>query len=193
MTIQETFIAAEEALTAVVRQIKDDQWSMVMPANFNTRVKSSLTLWEVISYHAYDDAWVPDTLSGKTIAEVGDKYDGDLLGSDPRASWHRLMDAAIAAVQACDLEKTVHLTYGDFPAKEYLRHIISFRGLRAVDIARAIGVSDRLPEELAQSMYDLFKPDAEAWRQMGVFKAETELPANPDIQAKLLCMTGRQV
>lgn len=192
MTIQETFAASEHALTAVVNQIKDEQWQMTMPSEFATRTQSSITLREVINYHAYDDIWVPETLAGKTIEEVGDTFAGDLLGKNPQAAWGRIVDAAIAAVNACDLEKTVHLTYGDYPASEYLRHIISFRGLRAVDIARAIGVSDRLPEGLAGSMYDLFLPDVETWRAMGVFKAAVPVPDEADAQAKLLGMTGRQ-
>lgn len=192
VTIQETFTAAEYALTNVIDQIKQDQWPMPMPANFATRSKSEITLREIVNYHAYDDAWVPDTLAGKTIEEVCSKYDGDLLGSEPKKSWHAITEAAIAAVNTADMEKIVHLTYGDYPTMEYLRHIISFRGLRAVDIARVTGVNDQLPEELAQSMYDLFAPEAEAWRKMGVFKEEVSVPEDAPIQAKLLGMTGRQ-
>ena len=44
------------------------------------------TLRETINYHAYDTAWVPDTLAGKTIEEVGSTYDGDLLGDEPKES-----------------------------------------------------------------------------------------------------------
>lgn len=192
MTIVETFIAAEQALTEVVNQIEAEQWEMPMPAEFETKALSPITLRQVINLHAYDDIWVPDTLSGKTIEEVGTKYDGDLLGEIPKEAWQEIVDAAIAAVQTCDLDKVVHLSYGDYPAHEYLRHIISYRGLRAVDIARVIGVSDLLPEDLAQSLYDLFAPDQEAWREMGVFGPKVEVPADADIQAKLLGMTGRQ-
>lgn len=192
MTIKETFALSDTALTKVVEQIKDDQWAVQMPPTFNTKGQNSITLREVINYHAYDEAWVPDTLSGKTIEEVGSKYDGDLLGSDPKAAWQRIVQTAITAVQECDLNKIVHLTYGDYPTNEYLRHIISFRGLRAVDIARVLGVSDQLPVDLAQSMYDLFAPDAEVWRSMGVFGPAVEVSADAGIQEKLLAMTGRQ-
>lgn len=194
MTVQEVFISAEGALTDVVNQIKGDQWSMKMPADFARRDSSEVpTLRTIINYHAYDDAWVPDTLAGKTIEEVGDKYDGDLLGDDPKAAWKAITKKAVAAVKNIDdLDKSVHLTYGDWPAKEYLRHIISFRGLRAVDIARVIGVSDRLPDGLAQAMWDLLSPDVEEWRKMGVYKAAVPVPDDADAQAKLLGLTGRQ-
>jgi hypothetical protein len=42
------------------------------------------TLRTIVSYHAYDDAWVPDALAGKTKDEVGrDKHKGGLLRDDP--------------------------------------------------------------------------------------------------------------
>lgn len=193
MTIQEVFIAAEEALTDVVDQIKDDQWNMVMPPEFATRGEATVTLREIIGYHAYDDIWVPETLAGKTIDEVGTSHDGDLLGSDPKASWHRITDASVAAVSNFDdLERIVHLTYGDFPAREYLKHITSFRGLRAVDIARVIGVDDTLSDDLVQGMWDEFAADAEEWRKMGVFGPAVPVDDDAPLQAKLLGLTGRQ-
>ena len=46
------------------------------------------TLREIIGYHAYDDAWVPDMLAGRTMDEVGqDAFKGDLLGDDPKGSF----------------------------------------------------------------------------------------------------------
>jgi hypothetical protein len=191
MTEQEVFIGSEYALTKVVDQIKDSQWDMQMPPEFATRVKKSVTLREIINYHAYDDIWVPDTLAGKTIEEVGNKYDGDLLGNDPKASWHKIVEASIAAVRTYNPDKIVHLTYGDFPAREYLRHITSFRALRAVDIARVIGVDDRLPDDLVQGLWDLLSPDAEEWRKLGVYGPKIEVSSDADLQSRLLGLTGR--
>lgn len=192
MTIPEIFEASEQALTKVVSQIKPDQWEMTMSPEFRTRKAGPATLREIINYHAYDDAWVPETLAGKTIEEVGAKYDGDLLGDDLKSAWHGYVDKAIAAVNQADLKKTVHLTYGDWPAEEYLKHIISFRALRAVDLARFIGVDDHLPEDLVKGLWDLLSPQAEEWRKLGVYGPKVEVPEGADLQAKLLGLTGRQ-
>lgn len=192
MTIQEIFVGSDMALTRVVDGIGENEWSQVMPPDFPSFAKEPQTLRQVINYHAYDEAWVPDTLAGKTIDEVGTKYDGDLLGDEPRRSWHRLVEAATQAVKACDLDRTAHLTYGDFPAREYLRHIISFRALRAVDIARVEGVSDRLPDDLARAVLDLLKPDAEALRKIGVYGPRILVSDTANAQAQLMGLTGRQ-
>ncbi len=193
MNEQKVFIGCEEALTKVVDQIDDSQWDMVMPPEFATRSKTPVTLREIVQYHAYDDSWVPETLAGKTIEEVGDKYAGDLLGDDPKAAWRKIVDAAVAAVNTLyDRNRIVHLTYGEWPAKEYLRHICSFRGLRTVDIARVIGADDHLPGELVQGLWDLLSPDVEEWRKMGVYGPVIPVPEHASLQAKLLGLTGRQ-
>jgi hypothetical protein len=73
----DVFILADEALKNVVDQIGDDQWERRVPEDMSAR-QPGLTLRRIINYHAYDDAWVPEVLAGKTIEEVGAKYDGDL-------------------------------------------------------------------------------------------------------------------
>jgi uncharacterized protein (TIGR03086 family) len=189
----DVFILADDALVKVVSQIKDDQWSMEMPPEFARKGHKPATLREIINYHAYDDAWVPDILAGKTMEEAGkNKFDGDLLGDDPIVSFKAIADKACEAAKTADLERTTHLSYGTFPAKEYLKHITSFRGLRAHDIAKVIDVNSDLSPELVQGMWDEFYPEAEAWRKMGVFGPKVEVPEDAPLQDKLLALTGRQ-
>ena len=65
MNETDVFVLADRALDGVVQQIADDQWAMEMPASFARRDRGSLpTLREIIGYHAYEDAWVPDMLTG---------------------------------------------------------------------------------------------------------------------------------
>ena len=155
--------------------------------------KPGTTLRETINYHAYDDAWVPDVLAGRTIEEVGDKYAGDLLGDHPKLNFAAIVETAVLSVQGFDdLDRMVHLTYGDFPARVYLKHITSFRGLRVYDIAKFIGASTTLPPDLVQGLWDEIEPDAEAWRAMGVFGPAVEVPEDAPLQDRLLGLTGRR-
>src|SRR5665213_768751 len=151
MTEAEVYILSDQALVNVVDQITDEQWGMKLPEWFQlggSQDRSTLDLKAIVNYHAYDDAWVPEVLAGKTAEEVGTKYDGDLLGQDPKASFRAIAEKAIAAAKTADLEKIVHLSYGDFAAKEYFKHITSFRGFRAYSIAKLIGASTKLPDDL---------------------------------------------
>jgi uncharacterized protein (TIGR03086 family) len=189
---KDAFILADQALKNVVDQILHDQWDLVVPDEMTRR--PGTTLRQTINYHAYDDAWVPDVLSGRTIAEVGDKYDGDLLGDHPKLNFAAIVETAVMAVRAFDdLDTTVHLSYGDFPAREYLKHITSFRGLRVYDIAKFIGSDTTMPDDLVQALWDEIAPEAEQWREMGVFGPAVAVPESAPLQDRLLGLTGRPV
>jgi uncharacterized protein (TIGR03086 family) len=191
VTEQDVFILADQALKAVVEQIRDDQWDLVVPDDM-TR-KPGITLRELINYHAYDDAWVPDVLAGRTIEEVGDKYAGDLLGDHPKLNFASIVETAVLAVRAFDdPDRTVHLSYGDWPAREYLKHITSFRGLRTYDIAKLIGADTTLPPDLVQGLWDEIAPSAEEWRQLGVYGPAVAVAEDAPLQDRLLGLTGRQ-
>jgi uncharacterized protein (TIGR03086 family) len=193
MTEPKVFILAEEALLKVVEQIKDDQWDMKMPDDFIMNTETA-TLRELINYHAYDDAWVPDMLASKTMEEAGkDKFDGDLLGEDPKASFAAIVEKSIAAARAVeDLEKPAHLSFGDYTIREYFWQITNFRGMRAHDIAKVIGVDPTLPDALVQGLWDQVAPHAEEWRAIGVFGPKIEVPEDASLMDKLLGLTGRQ-
>lgn len=189
---QEVFVLSERALSNVIDQIQDHQWDQIIPDWFQTGQQGKPTLRDIVNYHAYDSAWVPDVLAGKTIAEVGSAYDGDLLGNDPKGSYRRYSEQAIAAtLKLKDPEKVVHLSYGDFPAREYFKHITSFRGFRAYDIARWIGANTTLPPELVQGLWDEILPEIDVWRQIGVFGPPVPVPDDAPLQDRLLGMVGR--
>jgi uncharacterized protein (TIGR03086 family) len=190
MTEPELFILADRTLEGVFKRIKPEQWSLKVPAAIAAR-QPGISLRELVNYHAYDEAWVPDVLAGKTIAEVGVKYDGDLLGDDPAAAYSDLADNAVAAAEAADMTANVHLSYGDYPAGEYLKHISSFRGFRAYDVAKFVGLDPTLPPELVKGMWDLLSPDMEEWRKIGVYGQAVSVPQDADLQSKLLGLSGR--
>lgn len=194
MTEAEAFVIADQALCDVVDKIGDDQWSMALPDWFATGpAQEELDLRKVINYHAFDDAWVPDVLAGKTAAEVGEAYAGDLLGADPKQSFQTIAGKAIAAARALDdPAKTVHLSYGDFPASEYLKHITSFRGFRCYDIAKLIGADTTMPDDLVEALFEMVIPQVEEWRALGVYGPKIEPPAGASRQTELLCLVGRQ-
>lgn len=192
MNEKDVFILADEALKHVVDQIGDDQWDTKVPDDMSPR-RPGVTLRQIINYHAYDGAWVPDVLAGKTIEEVGTTWDGDLLGDHPKLNFASIVETAVMTVRGFDdLERTVHLSYGDYTAREYLKHITCFRGLRIYDIADFIGADTTMPDDLVQGLWDEIAPEAEQWRQMGVFGPAVDVPEAAPLQDRLLGLTGRR-
>jgi hypothetical protein len=151
-------------------------------------------LLEAVDYHSYDDAWVPDVLDGKTKIDVGNTYEAILTTDQSNAKSVYAKYNALAIEKASsfqDLNRQVHLSYGDFTAKDYLQHIISFRAFRVYDIAKLIGVDTTLAPDLVEALLDEFTPVIEGYRQMGVFPPAIEVAGDASAQVRLLAMVGR--
>jgi hypothetical protein len=190
MTIQELFITSNQALRKVIVQIADDQWTLAMPKGTSSKPS---TLNEAVRYHTYDDAWVPDVLAGKTKEEVGDIYESLLTAEDVQTNFKEYNQRASDTVHDfSDLERMTHLSYGDFPARDYLQHIISFRAFRSYDIAKLIGADTTMEDVFTQALLDEFGPVIESYRQMGVFPPAIEVVNDASPQSKLLAMVGRK-
>jgi hypothetical protein len=195
MAEPDVFQLADRALARVVAQVAPEQWDMTMPSRFATRSRPEPpTLRVLVNYHAYDDAWVPDMLAGRTMEEAGpDKFDGDLLGVDPVASFEALVDrACAAAADVTDLDAAAHLSFGDYSVREYFWQINQFRGLRAHDIARVLSVDPGLSDELVQGLWAEVRPHAEEWRTIGVYPSAVPVPEDAPLLDRLLGLTGRQ-
>lgn len=195
MSEQDIFARADEALRDTVEQIRGDQWEQRMADWSNPSEKTGPTAREFVTSLASDAAWVPDLLAGRTMDEVGkERFAGDLIGDDPKGSLAAITATAIEAVrQLDDLDRTVHCSFGDFPAREYLWQIIAYHGFGAWDIANTLGLDDPLADEpLAQGMYDLIAPHAEAWRAMGIFPAAVPVPDDAPVRDRLIGLVGRQ-
>src|SRR5437016_8090991 len=101
-----------------VRMVRPDQWGCATPC----------TDWQVrglVNHLVYEQLWVPPLLDGKTVAEVGDRFEGDQLGDDPVKAWEEAAAAARAAlVEPGALDRVVHLSYADRPANEYAMELV---------------------------------------------------------------------
>lgn len=180
---------SDAALREVIDMIHPDQLSLAAPAEWSRRPNP--TLRDILAYHAFDEAWVPDVLAGRTAAEVGSRYDGDLLGEDPMVSYGGINDTAAQAVaQGLDYDKVVHLSYGDFSLGEYLEHASTYRAFQAWSIAHFLGFGYALPDALVAGLWEIIGPQIEGFRSMGVFPPEIKVPEDSSSQTKLLAKVG---
>ncbi|MEB0001918.1 hypothetical protein E3O55_03450 [Cryobacterium sp. MDB1-18-2] len=189
MEQRELFLQSDAALRSVIDRITPEQLTLPAPAEWTST--ENPTIRDILAAHARDEAWVGDVLAGHTIEEVGDRFNGDLLGGDPIASYNRLNDEATAAVrQDLDPAAIVHLQYGDYPLAEYLQHTSIYRAFQAWSIANYLGLEYALPAPLVDLLWEQILPQVDDWRQYGVFPPEVEVPADADKETRLLGTTG---
>ena len=189
MKQRELFLQSDAALRSVIDRITPAQLDLPAPGDWSRTPNP--TLRDILADHARDEAWLPAVLAGRTIAEVGDDYAGDLLGDDPIGAYDRYNDLATAMVTAdLDPAKTVHLSYGDFPLAEYLQHVSIYRAFQAWSIAKLIGLDFAMPAPLVENLWEQIGPQIPAWREMGVFGPEVDVPPDADRETQLLGKTG---
>ncbi|MEQ1787905.1 MAG: maleylpyruvate isomerase family mycothiol-dependent enzyme, partial [Acidimicrobiales bacterium] len=101
-----------------VSQVDDAQWSLPTPcAEWDVRT--------LVNHLAYEQLWAPHLVAGETIEQVGERYEGDVLGSEPLATLRTAVEGSTAAFAAADLDAVVHLSFADLPCREYLLQMLT--------------------------------------------------------------------
>ena len=174
------------AFGARVKAVGDADWSRPTPcADWDVR--------ELVNHLVVEDLWTPPMMDGRTIEEVGDAFDGDQLGDDPSSAWDRAVAGAEEAVAAPGaVDRTVHLSFGDTPAREYVMQLLADHAVHAWDLATAIGADDRLDPQLVDAIATWFDDREELYRSAGVIGDAVEPADAGDPQARLLARFGRR-
>ena len=184
--VPDLYRRAVDMFGGLLRAVREDQWTAPTPC----------TDWSVrdLANHVIgENRWIPPLLAGKTIADVGDALDGDLLGEDPVRAWDAAAAEAWPAVRGAPLERTVHLSFGDVPGRVYVGQVLCDHVIHSWDLARAIGADETLDPELVRFAYDELVPQVDAWRSGGALGPKVDVDEGADLRTKLLAEAGRAV
>ena len=186
MDIPAMFGRAVAEFDARVGQIGDHQWQAPTP-------DEDWTVRDLVNHVVGEDLWAPPLLAGSTIAEVGDRFDGDVVGADPKAAWAAASAGAVrAAGEDGAMDRIVHLSFGDFPGREYALQLLADHLIHAWDLARAIGTDERLDAMLVASCATWFDAVEDAYRSAGAIAPRPPVPGDADAQTVLLARFGRR-
>jgi uncharacterized protein (TIGR03086 family) len=171
--------------TGRVGQVRPEQWTAPTPcAGWDVRT--------LVNHLVAEERWVPPLLAGATIAEVGDRFEGDVLGDDPvgtAAEAARESEAATAEPGA--LDRIVHLSFGDTPATEYVRQVLADHLVHSWDLAVAIGADARLDPEAVRACAEWFTEREDLYRRAGAVGDRVEVPETAGEQDRLIAAFGR--
>ncbi|MGZ0151035.1 nuclear transport factor 2 family protein [Kribbella sp. WER1] len=151
----------------LVSAVAADQWPAPTPC----------TDWDVralVNHVVGEERWTAPLMAGRTIAEVGDSLDGDLLGAEMAATW--------------SIGK-VHLSYGDEDPHEYLRQLAADHLIHGWDLAVAIGVPPRMDVQVVDEVASWFAQREELYRSAGMIGEHLDGFSDP--AESLLAASGR--
>ena len=181
---KELYIYALGEASKIVRQVEPEQMEHPTP-------DTEWTVHDLVQHITYELAWTADIIAGKTIAEVGDKYEGELLNGDLLEAWEHYEALTRAAVESCDIKGVAHLSYGDKAVGEYLLEAGNDQLIHAWDLGEAIGVSVAFDEQVARTLYEQALARKEEFMESGLFKTPVEVADSATLQTKLLAILGR--
>ena len=166
--------------------VRDDQWD-------TTSVCDDWTVRELVNHIVSGNYWAAELAAGKTIDEVGDRLDGDVLGDDPLSEYDTSSGAASAAFHVPGaMEAPCAVSYGPVPGEVYAGHRFLDVLVHGWDVAKSTGQSTKLPPELVEALWAVIEPQKDELISTGAFGSDHEAPAGADRQTTLLALLGRQ-
>ncbi len=155
--------------------------------------------WDVralVHHLLYEQHWVPPLFEGLTTGQVGDRFEGDLLG-DNAAAWPRLLASAIeqahaAVAQPGALDRTVHLSYGDASGQEYVLQLTADLAIHGWDLARATGQDDALDPGAVALLLPWTEANADLLAASGMFGTRIDTGPGASDDIRLLGLLGRR-
>lgn len=145
---------------------------------------------DLLNHLTAEHLWVPHLLRGETLAEVGSRYDGDVLGEDPSGTWRRAISASVMAWGQADADGTVHTSMGQIPIRDYAAQMLVDLTVHAWDLARAVGVRPHLVAEAVETCLAYEKPRVDGGEVPGIFAAPVATESESRVD-QLVALLGR--
>jgi len=177
---------ALDATGVLVAGVGTGQWGLPTPDDG----------WDVralVDHLVSGNLWAAELAAGRTIAEVGDRLDGDVLGADPLGAYEASARAAAAVFEAPGaLDAPCAVSYGPVPGWIYGGHRLVEVVVHGWDLAVATGQDRVLDPELVDGCLAVVEPQAEQLKATEAFGTAVDVPDDADPQTRLLALLGRR-
>jgi uncharacterized protein (TIGR03086 family) len=174
-----------ETFADLVRAVRAEQWGLGTPC-------TRWTVRDLVNHVVGEDLWTPPLFGGATVAEVGDRFAGDVLGTDPPAVSDAAAVAAMSAVSEPDaIARTVQVSFGDISGEEYAWQLAFDHLVHAWDLSRALGTDPTFDPAVVRACAAWFDDAEELYRAGGAIAARASTPAHASSLQQLVARTGR--
>jgi uncharacterized protein (TIGR03086 family) len=184
--LAEMHAQALDATRKMVAAVGDGQWA-------DESVCEDWTVRELVNHIVTGNDWAEELASGKTIEEVGDRFDGDVLGDDPLAAYDDSAARASAVFRAPGaMDAPCAVSYGPVPGSVYCGHRFLDVLVHGWDVAKSTGQDTTLDPTLVEALWVVLEPQLDMLAGSGAFGTRRDAPAGSDRQTQLLEALGRE-
>jgi len=184
--LPEVHAQALDETRPLVAGVRDDKWDQ-------PSVCEGWTVRELVNHIVSGNLWAGELGVGKTIEEVGDRLDGDVLGDAPLDAYDRSAAIAAAVFRAPGaMDAPCAVSYGPVPGSVYCGHRFLDVLVHGWDVARSTGQPAELDAGLVEACWAVLEPQLEMLVGSGVFGTEVVASEGADRQTRLLAVLGRR-
>ena len=184
--LPEVHAASLERARRTIAGVHDDQWAQ--PSDCD-----GWTVRELVNHVVTGNYWAAELGSGLTIEAVGDRLDGDVLGTDPLRAYDDSALVAAAVFRAPGaMEAPCAVSYGPVPGEIYCGHRFIDVLIHGWDVASSTGQDTTLDPELVEACLEVLEPQLDMLVGSGMFGTPLEVPEDAGHQTRLLAMIGRR-
>lgn len=177
---------ALERARGVVSAVGDEQWQDPTPC-------SEWSVRDLVRHMTAECLWEPEILAGRSVEEIGDRFDGDVLGDAPQRAFDAAAQRSLGALGGLDdLQRTVHLSFGDVPVEVYLWQRFTDALIHSWDLAMATSQDIELDPVLCEAALEVNRPMVtDDVRAAGIIGPEVAIADDAPICDRLLGFLGR--
>jgi uncharacterized protein (TIGR03086 family) len=178
-----------QRFAALVAGVRPEQWHDDTPC-------SEWDVRALVHHLLYEQVWVPPVFEGLTMEQVGNRFEGDLMGDDS-STWPGLLASSVEEAHAVvaqpgALERTVHLSFGDASGHEYVMQLTADLAVHSWDLARATGQRDTLDPDAVALLLPWTDATIDLWAEMGLFGPRIDTGSDASDDIRLLGLVGRK-
>ena len=124
---------------------------------------------------------------------MGDRLDGDVLGTDPLRAYDDSSMVAAAVFRAPGaMEAPCAVSYGPVPGEVYCGHRFLDVLIHGWDVATSTGQDTTLEPELVEACFEVIEPQLDMLVGSGMFGTRLDVPDGAGRQTELLAVLGRR-
>ncbi|MBW3085412.1 hypothetical protein KEM60_01612 [Austwickia sp. TVS 96-490-7B] len=175
---------AARAVTAVVESVTDHDWYAPSPCQ-------GWRVGDVLNHLVAEHLWAPHLLRGETLEQVGQQYDGDVLGTDLPGAWKRAMTFSLMAWAQADPDGQVHTRGGLLPVRDYAHQMLLDLTVHGWDLAAGAGVNYEPVADAVEAGIAYERPRVAAGQTSSLFAPPVPYAGDHRL-GMLLSLTGRR-
>jgi uncharacterized protein (TIGR03086 family) len=151
--------------------------------------------WDVaylVHHVVYGNLGVAPLVGGETIDEVGDRFEGDIVGDNISAAYRVSAALAVAAFNTPGaMDTACPVSYGPVPGSVYCGHRFIDLLVHGWDLAVGTAGNVDLPPDLVEDCNEVVMPQLKFLGGTGAFGTIADPGAHASPQSRLLALFGR--